>query len=91
MPRGATQLVGYAGEHFVIYKLYRQGLLGTLTAQGTKDFDVLVQSPDGTVRPPSRSRPPCGARKAGPSGGGRRRSRERVSSMPLWTSAPSRR
>lgn len=50
MPRGATQLVGYAGEHFVIYKLYRQGLLGTLTAQGTKDFDVLVQSPDGTVR-----------------------------------------
>jgi hypothetical protein len=44
-----TQLVGYAGEFYLTYKLYREGLLATLTAQAKKDFDVLVQSTDGAV------------------------------------------
>jgi len=54
MPRIArTQLekslVGPAGEHYVLYRLYRQGMLASLAPPGSPTVDVLVMNPDETV------------------------------------------
>ena len=40
-------LIGPSGEHFVLSRLYRQGLLAALAPPGTPIVDVLVLSPDG--------------------------------------------
>ena len=40
-------LVGPAGEHYVLYQLYRRGALAALAPPGTPIVDVLVLSPDG--------------------------------------------
>jgi hypothetical protein len=40
-------LVGPAGEHYVVYQLYRRGFLASLAPPGTPEVDVLVLSTDG--------------------------------------------
>ena len=40
-------LIGPSGEHFVLSRLYQQGLLAALAPPGTPEVDVLVLSPDG--------------------------------------------
>jgi hypothetical protein len=40
-------LVGPAGEHYVLYQLYRHALLSSLAPPGTPEVDVLVLSTDG--------------------------------------------
>lgn len=40
-------LVGPAGEHFVLYQLYRRGILAALAPPGTPIVDQLILSPDG--------------------------------------------
>ena len=40
-------LVGPAGEHYVLYQLYRRGFLASLAPPGTPEVDVLVLSTDG--------------------------------------------
>jgi hypothetical protein len=40
-------LVGPAGEHFVLYQLYRRGILAALAPPGTPVVDLLVLSPHG--------------------------------------------
>lgn len=42
-------LVGPAGEHYVLFRLYRQGMLASLAPPGAPDVDVLVLSADQTV------------------------------------------
>ncbi|MEX2645046.1 MAG: hypothetical protein WD249_02165 [Gaiellaceae bacterium] len=42
-------LVGPAGEHYVIFRLYQQGMLASLAPGGSPTVDVLVLSPDETV------------------------------------------
>lgn len=42
-------LVGPAGEHYVLFRLYQQGLLASLAPPGSPDVDILVLSPDQTV------------------------------------------
>jgi hypothetical protein len=42
-------LVGPAGEHFVLFRLHQQGLLASLSPEGSPTVDVLVLSPDETV------------------------------------------
>lgn len=42
-------LVGPAGEHYVLFRLYQQGLLASLAPPGSPTVDVLVLSPDETV------------------------------------------
>jgi hypothetical protein len=42
-------LVGPAGEHYVIFRLYQQGLLASLAPAGSPTVDVLVLSPDESV------------------------------------------
>ncbi len=42
-------LVGSAGEHYVLYKLHRQGLLSAPAPRGFKDVDILVLNPDLSV------------------------------------------
>jgi hypothetical protein len=42
-------LVGPAGEHYVIFRLYQQGLLASLAPGGSPTVDVLVLSPDEAV------------------------------------------
>jgi hypothetical protein len=39
-------LVGPAGEHYVLFQLYRRGVLAALAPPGTPIVDVLVLSPD---------------------------------------------
>jgi hypothetical protein len=48
-PRSALEksLVGPAGEHYVLYQLYRRGFLASLAPPGTPEVDVLVLSTDG--------------------------------------------
>jgi hypothetical protein len=42
-------LVGPAGEHFVLFRLYQQGMLASLAPPGSPTVDVLVMAPDETV------------------------------------------
>ena len=42
-------LVGPAGEHYVLFRLHQQGLLASLSPEGSPTVDVLVLSPDETV------------------------------------------
>jgi hypothetical protein len=42
-------LVGPAGEHFVLFRLYQQGLLASLSPPGAPTVDILVLSPDERV------------------------------------------
>lgn len=42
-------LVGPAGEHYVLFRLYQQGMLASLAPPGAPTVDVLVLSPDETV------------------------------------------
>ena len=50
---GRTQLqralVGPAGEHYVLFRLYQQGILASLAPPGTAKVDVLVLSTDERV------------------------------------------
>jgi hypothetical protein len=43
-------LVGPAGEHFVLYKLYRLGLLAALAPPGVPEVDILILDQHKTVR-----------------------------------------
>jgi hypothetical protein len=53
-------LVGPAGEHFVLFRLYRQGMLASLAPPGLSTVDVLVLSYDediiATVQVKTRTR-----------------------------------
>lgn len=42
-------LVGPAGEHYVLYRLHRLGLLASLAPRGAPTVDILVLSPDEQV------------------------------------------
>src|SRR5713101_6798851 len=42
-------LVGPSGEHFVLFRLYQQGMLASLSPPGSPTVDVLVLAPDETV------------------------------------------
>ena len=42
-------LVGPAGEHYVLFRLYQQGILASLAPPGSPTVDVLVLAPDQTV------------------------------------------
>jgi len=42
-------LVGPAGEHYVLFRLYQQGILSSLAPPGTAKVDVLVLSTDERV------------------------------------------
>jgi hypothetical protein len=42
-------LVGPAGEHYVLYRLFREGMLASLAPPGSPTVDVLVLNPDETV------------------------------------------
>lgn len=42
-------LVGPAGEHYVLFRLYRLGLMAALAPPGAPDVDVLVLTPDQEV------------------------------------------
>jgi hypothetical protein len=42
-------LVGPAGEHFVLFRLYQQGMLASLSPPGSPTVDVLVLAPDESV------------------------------------------
>ena len=50
-PRSKVQkaLVGPAGEHYVLYQLYRHGMLASLAPPGTPTVDVLVLATDQSV------------------------------------------
>jgi hypothetical protein len=48
-PPLTRSLIGPSGEHFVLSRLYQQGLLAALAPPGTPEVDVLVLSPDGTT------------------------------------------
>jgi hypothetical protein len=55
-------LIGPAGEHFVLYQLYRRGVLAAAAPPRTPVVDLLVLSPDGetiaaTLQVKTRSRP----------------------------------
>lgn len=47
--RLGRSLVGPAGEHYVLFRLYQQGMLASLAPPGSPDVDVLVLSPDQAV------------------------------------------
>ncbi len=42
-------LVGPAGEHYVLFRLYEQGMLASLAPPGAPTVDILVMAPDETV------------------------------------------
>lgn len=42
-------LVGPAGEHYVLFRLYQQGMLASLSPPGAPTVDVLVLAPDESV------------------------------------------
>jgi hypothetical protein len=42
-------LIGSAGEHFVLYKLHLRGLLAAQAPRGFKTVDILVLNPDHSV------------------------------------------
>ena len=42
-------LVGHAGEHYVLFRLYQQGMLASLAPPGSEKVDVLVMAPDESV------------------------------------------
>lgn len=42
-------LAGPAGEAYVLFRLYQQGMLASLAPPGSPTVDVLVLSPDETV------------------------------------------
>ena len=50
-PRSALEraLVGPAGEHYVLFRLYQQGMLASLAPPGAPTVDVLVLAPDESV------------------------------------------
>ncbi len=50
-PRSVLErsLVGPAGEHYVLYRLYRKGMLASLAPPGAPTVDVLVLAPDESV------------------------------------------
>lgn len=49
--RSALQkaLVGPAGEHFVLFRLYKRGMLASLSPPGSPTVDVLVLAHDESV------------------------------------------
>lgn len=52
MPRRTAvqkSLVGPAGEHFVLFRLYQQGMLASLSPPGSPTVDVLVLAADESV------------------------------------------
>lgn len=53
MPAERTQLqkslVGPAGEHYVLFRLYQQGLLASLAPPGAPTVDILILAPDESV------------------------------------------
>lgn len=42
-------LVGPAGEHYVLFRLYQQGMLASLSPPGSPTVDVLVLAPDESI------------------------------------------
>lgn len=42
-------LVGPAGEHYVLFRLYQHGMLASLAPPGSPTVDVLVMAPDETI------------------------------------------
>jgi hypothetical protein len=46
---GTTGLVGSAGEHYVLYKLHRLGMLSAPAPRGYKAVDLVVLNPDRSV------------------------------------------
>jgi len=42
-------LVGPAGEHFVLFRLYQQGMLASLSPPGLAMVDILVMAYDQSV------------------------------------------
>jgi len=48
-PTAASGFIGHAGEHYVLYQLYRRGLLAALSPRGAPTVDVLVLAPDESV------------------------------------------
>ncbi len=47
--RAEKALVGPAGEHYVLYQLYRRGMSASLAPPGTPTVDVLVLATDQSV------------------------------------------
>lgn len=45
----SKSLVGSAGEHYVLYRLHRKGMLSAPAPRGFKDVDILVLNPDRSV------------------------------------------
>ena len=45
-----TVLTGSAGEHYVLYKLHREGILAAQSPAGARDADILVFDDDGIGR-----------------------------------------
>jgi len=43
-------LTGSAGEHYVLYKLHREGILAAQSPTGARDADILVFDDDGRLR-----------------------------------------
>jgi len=43
-------LTGSAGEHYVLYRLHRQGILAAQSPSGARDADILVFSSNADVR-----------------------------------------
>ena len=66
-PRSTLEksLVGPAGEHYVLYRLYMKGMLASLAPPGSPTIDVLVMNPNETVIATLQVK----ARTYGPDGG----------------------
>ena len=61
-------LIGPAGEHFVLYQLYRRGLLAALAPPGVPEVDILILDQHKTVRVGVQVKTPL-ASMAAPVGG----------------------
>jgi len=44
-----SAVTGAAGEHFVLFRLHRHGLIAALAPQGAHDADIIVFSPEMSV------------------------------------------
>lgn len=47
MARNPTQLTGAAGEHYVMYRLLRQGYIAALAPRGAEGIDILISDRTG--------------------------------------------
>jgi hypothetical protein len=78
-------LVGPAGEHFVLYQLYRHGMLASLAPPGTPTVDILVLATDQSVVATVQVNPKSFNRLLGRTGLGQR-CIEGVRGPRAWTS-----